>query len=107
MKTTTKTLVIGALFSASVILPAGAEQLSPPELWSKNCLTCHGKEGRGDTKAGQRAKVKDMTDKEYQSSFNDEKAFTSIKQGLKEGGRELMKSFHDKLSDEEIKSLVA
>ena len=49
---------------------------------------------------------KDQTDPAYQATLNDEKMFASLKEGLKEGGKEKMKPFKDKLSDEEIKALI-
>ena len=75
--------------------------------WRKNCLSCHGKDGVGSTKAGRKAKAKDLTDATYQASFTDEEAFKSLKEGMKDGDRVQMKPFADKLSDEEIKALVA
>ena len=55
---------------------------------------------------GKKFKVRDLTDATYQASFTDEKAFTSIKEGLRQDGKQTMKPFKDKLKDEEIKQLV-
>jgi len=73
--------------------------------WTTHCAACHGKDGKGQTKAGRMAGVKDQTDPAYQATLNDEKSFKSLKEGLKDGGKEKMKPFADKLSDEEIKAL--
>jgi mono/diheme cytochrome c family protein len=77
------------------------------ENWNKHCASCHGKDGKGQTKAGRLAGVKNQTDPKYQATLNDEKMFKSIKEGLKEGNKEKMKPSADKLTDEEIKALVA
>ena len=78
------------------------------ENWDKNCASCHGKDGKGETKAGKKADVKDLTDSKYQGSFSDEQMFKQIKEGMKDkNGKERMKPFGDKLTDEEIKALVA
>ncbi len=78
------------------------------ENWEKNCVSCHGKDGKGETKAGRKADVKNLTDATYQASFTDEQMFKQIKEGMKDkNGKEKMKAFADKLSDEEIKALVA
>ena len=77
------------------------------ENWTKHCASCHGKDGKGQTKAGRMAGVKDQTDPNYQATLEDEKMFKAIKEGLKDGGKEKMKPFADKLSDDEIKGLVA
>jgi cytochrome c6 len=77
------------------------------ENWAKHCASCHGNDGKGQTKADRMAGVKDQTDAQYQATLKDEKTFTSIKEGLKEGEKEKMKPFKDKLSDDEIKALIA
>jgi cytochrome c553 len=77
------------------------------ENWSANCAKCHGQNGKGDTKMGQKAGVKDYTSPEVQAKLTDDAAFKAIKNGVKEGNKEVMKGYGDKLSDEEIKALVA
>ena len=98
-------LLTVALFIA-VLTPMRAADVK--ENWEKNCASCHGKDGKGETKAGKKADVKNLTDVTYQASFTDEQMFKQIKEGLKDkNGKEKMKAFSDKLSDEEIKALVA
>ena len=78
--------------------------------WADNCASCHGKDGKGATKAGRTAGVKDLTEAEYQKTFTDEQAFTQIKNGLKDEKdkeKEKMKAFSEKLTDPEITALVA
>ena len=78
------------------------------ENWTKHCGSCHGKDGKGDTKAGKKADVKDLTDAKYQASFTDEQMFQQIKDGMKDkSGKERMKPFRDKLSEDEIKAIGA
>ena len=48
--------------------------------WAKHCASCHGKDGKGQTKAGKMAGVKDQTDPKYQATLTDEKMFKSIKE---------------------------
>jgi len=75
--------------------------------WNSNCMQCHGKTGNADTKMGIKVGAKDLTNPKVQASFTDEQAAKSIKEGMKEGGKQVMKAFGDKLSDAEIKALVA
>lgn len=89
-------LLAGAVFAADVA-----------ENWNKHCVACHGKDGKGQTKAGRMAGVKDQTDAQYQAGLKDDKMFTSLKEGMKDGAKEKMKPFKEKLSDDEIKALVA
>ena len=98
-------LLSGALLIAVVMTARGADV---KEAWEKNCASCHGKDGKGETKAGKKAGVKDLTDGAYQGTFTDEKMVKQIKEGLKDkNGKEQMKPFADKLTDDEIKNIVA
>jgi mono/diheme cytochrome c family protein len=76
--------------------------------WDANCTSCHGKDGKGATRAGRTAGVKDFTDPAYQKEITDAKAADQIKNGMKDkDGKEKMKAYGDKLNDEEIKALIA
>jgi mono/diheme cytochrome c family protein len=77
------------------------------EAWATHCAACHGKDGKGQTKAGRMAGTKDQTDAAYQEGLKDDKMFAAVKDGLKEGGKEKMKPFKEKLTDDEIKALIA
>jgi cytochrome c553 len=96
-------LAIG-LFAAGALTASAADAT---ENWAKHCASCHGKDGKGETKAGKKAEVKDLTDAKYQGSFTDEQATAQIKDGMKKDGKERMKPFKDKLTDDEVKALVA
>lgn len=104
MKTITK------LAAAAFILgldPAESPAADAGENWSKHCAACHGKDGKGDTKAGKKADARDLTDAKYQAAFTDDQMFKQIKEGMKDkNGKEKMKPFGGTLSDEEIKALV-
>jgi mono/diheme cytochrome c family protein len=75
--------------------------------WDANCAQCHGKSGAADTKMGKQLNAKDLTDAKVQAGFSDAKATKSIKEGVKENGKTTMKAFGGKLTDDEIKALVA
>ena len=100
-----KTLIIAAC------LAIGAASLGAAEVkenWEKHCASCHGKDGKGETKAGRKADVKNLTDATYQASFTDEQILKQIKEGMKDkNGKEKMKAFGGTLSNDEIKALVA
>ena len=85
-----------------------AQAADVKENWDKQCASCHGKDGKGETKAGKKADVKDLTDAKYQASFTDDQATQQIRDGMKDKtGKERMKPFRDKLSDDEMKALTA
>lgn len=96
-------LAISLLISSAASLQAADVAAN----WKKHCGSCHGKDGKGKTKAGRKAKAKDLTDAEYQGKYTDEKMFQQIKEGMKVDGKEKMKAYGDKLNDDEIKALVA
>jgi mono/diheme cytochrome c family protein len=76
-------------------------------LWSDNCASCHGKDGKGDTKMGQKTGVKDYTDPKVQAAVDDAKAFKSVKEGLIVEDKTKMKPFAEKMSDDDIKAAIA
>ena len=76
------------------------------ELWTKNCAKCHGEDGKGKTKMGEKLAIKDYTDAKVQADLKDPEMAKAIKDGVKDGDKVKMKGFPD-LSDDEVKSLVA
>lgn len=75
--------------------------------YAKECAKCHGKEGKGDTKMGQKLECKDYSKAEVWAKFKEEEAIKALKEGLKKDGKTQMKPFGDKLKDQEIKDLIA
>ena len=97
-----------ALGLAVLIVPAVAARAADAKAaYDKDCAKCHGKEGKGDTKMGQKLGAKDYTDAKVQAELKDEAGVKAIKQGLKDkDGKVLMKPAED-LSADDIKALVA
>lgn len=95
-------LICTVLLAAAPVLGADAKAN-----YSKHCAKCHGQDGRGQTKMGKQSGAKDYTDPKVQAELDDAKAAKSIKEGQKVNGKEAMKPFGDKLSDDEIKDLIA
>jgi cytochrome c553 len=93
---------------AALAIPALAANAADAKTnYDKQCAKCHGKEGKGDTKMGQKLGAKDYTDAKVQEALKDEAAFKAIKEGLKDKvGKVIMKPSED-LSDSDIKALVA
>jgi cytochrome c553 len=56
---------------------------------------------------GRKAGAKDYTDAKVQEGLKDEAAIKAIKEGLTVEGKKKMDAYKDKLSDDEIKALVA
>jgi mono/diheme cytochrome c family protein len=93
-----------------ILLAAGALTLraaDAKENWEKNCLKCHGADGKGQTAMGKKLGVKDYSDAKVQEGLKDEQMVKAIKEGVKEGDSTKMKAYSETLSDAEIKDLVA
>jgi cytochrome c553 len=100
-----KMFLIAAMLGLTAALSARAADAK--ENWDSLCAKCHGAEGKGDTKMGQKLGCKDLTDAKVQAELKDEAATKAIKEGLKSPeDKTLMKPF-DQLSDDEVKALVA
>ena len=76
------------------------------ETWEKDCAKCHGPDGKGKTKMGEKLGVKDYSDAKVQEALKDDAMTKAIKDGVKDGDKTKMKGFGDVLSDDEIKALV-
>jgi cytochrome c6 len=104
MKTTIKAAVaLGALaFSASVYATTPAS-----ENWENSCASCHGEDGKAQTKQGKKLKIRDYTDAKVQEDMKDDAMLKAILEGVTdEKGKERMKGFKDEYSEEEAKELV-
>jgi mono/diheme cytochrome c family protein len=91
------------------LLVAGAVSVraaDAKENWEKSCAKCHGTDGKGKTKMGEKLEIKDYTDAKVQDAMKDDAMTKAIKEGVKDGEKTKMKAFGDTLSDDEIKALV-
>lgn len=93
--------------SLLIAAPLSGRAADAKSNWANNCAQCHGASGKGDTKMGKMLNAMDLTDSKKQSAFTDAQAAAAIKDGIKQNGKTAMKAFGGKLSDEEIKALVA
>ena len=75
-------------------------------IYEKSCAKCHGPDGSGQTKMGQKLGVKNYTDAKVQAALKDEEMTKAIKEGVKDKeGKTVMKPTEG-LSDADIKGLV-
>lgn len=93
--------------SASAADPA-ADAPDAAKLWKKHCQSCHGEDGKGETKAGQKAKVRDLSAADLKAKLTRDKAVAAIRDGVKEEGSDkmAMKGYSEKLSAAEIEVLA-
>jgi len=100
-----KMVLITLLFGAAAALSASAADVK--DNWEKVCAKCHGPDGKGDTKMGQKLGIKDLTDAKLQGELKDEQAFKAIKEGIKDNEGKVKMKPAEGLSDDDIKGLVS
>jgi mono/diheme cytochrome c family protein len=103
-----KTIRLAAfVITFTVFAPLAGRAADVKALWDKHCVSCHAKDGSGNTRMGKQSGAKDYRDPKVQEAMTDESALKVIKEGLTEKGKERMKPYTDKLSEEEMKALIA
>ena len=101
-------MVVAAAVAFLMLSGTAAVAADAAALWDKNCASCHGKDGKGKTKMGEKLKVRDLTDPKVMATLNKANVAESMNKGVKEEGGEklVMKSYAEKLSAEEITALT-
>jgi len=97
------TMILSYCF-LSLLAAHGAD---PKTNWMNNCVQCHGTDGSAKTSMGKALNAKDLTSSQIQSSFTDAQAAAAIKDGVNKDGMTKMIAFGGRLTDDEIKALVA
>ena len=78
------------------------DKVDAPGLFTENCATCHGRNGRARTFHGRLLGAQNFTDARWQMATSDDEIIRAIKTGPK-----LMPAFQKKLSAAEIEALAA
>jgi len=100
-----KLLLLATIFGFAAAITASAGDAK--ETWDKMCAKCHGPDGKGQTKMGQKLGVKDFTDAKVQAAFKDEDAIKAMKEGVKDSEGKTMMKPQEGLSDDDMKALAA
>lgn len=100
-----KKLLVISLTALALSIPA-AYAADGKAIYEEQCAKCHGTDGKGDTKMGKKLGAKDYSDPKVQADLKDDKALKSVKEGLKDGDKTLMKA-NEKLSEDDIKAVIA
>jgi cytochrome c6 len=98
----TKVVLIAAAMLLGTISPAHAQN-DGAALYKAKCAMCHGPDGKGDTVMGKTLKVHDLASADVQKQ-TDAQLAAVIHDGAANGK---MPAYKDKLSDAQIKDLVA
>ena len=103
-KTQLTAVLVALAFAALGSTALGADA---KEAWDKQCAKCHGPDGKGKTKMGEKLGMKDYSDPKVQADLKDDAAFKAIKEGVKDKEGKMVMKPAEGLSDAEIKALVA
>lgn len=101
-------LFVGSLLPAVAF--AGGDAANGKALYAKKCLNCHGATGKGDgpALAALKVKPKDLSDKAYMAGLKDQYLADIVSKGGKALGKSpIMPAMNGKLSDGEIRDIVA
>jgi mono/diheme cytochrome c family protein len=96
-------------FFCIVALATSARADKIERTWQAKCGSCHGDDGKGQTAKGKEMGVRDVTTAEWQKGITDEKIQKAIEDGVdttKDGKKQKMDAYKDKLKPEQIKDLV-
>jgi mono/diheme cytochrome c family protein len=80
-----------------------ADAPSAKEIYEKRCVLCHAADGTGRTKKGKQLKAPNFTSDRWQRHTTDEEIIKAIADGIP---KRKMPAFKDKLTPEQIQSLV-
>ena len=89
---------------AVLVVEANNTVRPAPQLYRRYCVSCHGSDGRAKTSKGKYSHARDLTEAQWHDDVSDERIFNSIMNGRNVRGN--MPSFSNKLSQQEVESLV-
>ena len=92
-------LITSVIIAIAFAFSGAAFGADASALWTQQCASCHGKDGSGNTMMGKKLGLKDYT---KEQGFSDAEAGNVIR-----NGKGKMKGYKDKLSDADVKALVA
>lgn len=90
------------ILTALALLTAPSAFADAAATYKKECASCHGADGKGNTKMGKKLKIKDMGSE--LAKISDAQAAKIIKDGVSEGGKVRMKPA--KVAEGDIPALV-
>lgn len=103
----TQRFLLLAIAAGALAATPGLRAADAPSNWTKHCASCHAADGSGSTRMGRQSGAKDYRDAKVQAELKDEAALKALKDGIQAKGKEVMKPYKDKLSEDEMKALVA
>lgn len=99
--------MIPVMIAAVALATVSAKAADGKALYEDSCAKCHGSDGKGQTKMGQKVGAKDYTDAKVQDALKDDAAFKAVKEGVKDKEGKVAMKASEGVSDEDIKAMLA
>jgi mono/diheme cytochrome c family protein len=106
-------LLLGLAAVACLALPlrhASAADPAVERMFRAKCAACHGADGKGATKQGEKMKISDLTSAAFKKQMTADKIKATILDGInrdKDGVKQEMKPLRGKITDEQVEQLIA
>jgi cytochrome c len=94
-------LAIALTVTATTLVAADGKAL-----YEKDCAKCHGAEGKGNTKMGQRSGARDYSNPKTWERLTDGAAAKAIKEGVKDKEGKMVMKPAEGVTDAEAKAMV-
>ena len=94
-------LLIGFLTVAAFSLVFAQEDSPGETVYDSKCVTCHGEDAKGDTKAGKMMKTPDLKTEPWKQGASVAELVKTLREGL---GK--MPKYEGKISDEDLKAVA-
>lgn len=102
-----KKTILTTIITLALSVPLFADEAATAANYAKHCVSCHGKDGKGQTTMGRKVGAKDLSNAKVWAEIKDETALKNLKEGVKDkAGKELKKPFTGKLTEDEMKALI-
>lgn len=101
-----KNLIAGAILSIAVATATNAFAADGKATYTKHCAKCHGADGKGQTKMGQKLKAKDYTTAKAWEGVTDAAALKAVTEGMKDKDGKVIKKPIEGINEAEAKAAV-